>query len=74
MSRGWRAFSYIMGANFQAVFLLFVASDLEKRCLLDQGWLCSYKQYFFSIAIVVAAYIYFQVMRALIRMETKGRG
>ncbi len=69
MSRGWRAFSYVMGANFQAVFLLFAASDLKERCGVNQSWVCDYKQYFFPAALLISGYIYFQVISALVRLE-----
>jgi len=69
MGRGWRAFSYIMGANFQALFLIFAASNLEKSCRLDSAWICGFKPFFFPCALLVSAYVYYQVVRALIRMD-----
>lgn len=69
MSSSWRAFSYIMSANIQAVFLFLGAQELSEHCKGGGHWLCGWESFFVPFALVVAAFVYYKVLVFLVRSE-----
>ena len=70
MKNPWREFGYVMGANFQAVFLLVGAGQLSDLCREGKGsFLCAAESFFLPGALVVSGFVYYQVFRHLLRSK-----
>ena len=69
MNSTWRAFLYVMGANFQAIFLFIGASELSGLCQKEGGALCAWEPFFFPFVLVVSAFTYYKVLWFLVRSE-----
>ena len=70
LQNSWREFAYVMGATFQAVFLIVGASQISELCREDKGaFLCSAEPFFLPGALVVSGFVYVQVFRHLLRSK-----
>lgn len=69
----WRTFAYVMGANFQVLFLLIGAHELGKLCQGGGSVLCEWEAFFLPGALLLSGFVYYQVFRFLLRPGRRGK-